>query len=46
MDEDVQINTNDEDEINIGGGMSWKDLTQDSAAWDQLEEAFVNGANF
>ena len=43
-DEDVQINSNDEDGINIRreyDNMEWKYLAQDSVYWEQLEEAFV-----
>ena len=43
-DEDVPINSNDEDGINIRreyDNMEWKYLAQDSMYWEQLEEAFV-----
>ena len=43
-DEDVQIHSNDEDEIDMRrefDDMEWKYLAQDSVHWEQLEEAFV-----
>ena len=43
-DEDAQINSNDEDGINIRreyDNMEWKYLAQDSMYWEQLEETFV-----